>query len=139
MFYEVCGDEDCRGHVSYSPDGVTWSGEIGPLIPETYQAVVAVGMSNGLILVTSNLKDMIVSTDYTNSWHDPQVYPFSFGGWPALYQTGPYEFAVVVSNGGPNGEQGEYIRFGTVDPSAFQFPSAPLCKGPTNKRQQNCR
>lgn len=139
MVYEVCGTEDCKGHVSYSPDGVTWSGEIGPVIPETYQAVVALLMTNGAIVVTSNLLDMVVSTDYTNSWHDPQVYAFASGGWPALYQTGPNEFAVVASNAGANGATGEYILFGTIDPGAFQFPSVPLCKGPTSGRPQDCR
>jgi hypothetical protein len=139
LFYEMCGTENCIGHVSYSTDGITWPG-IGPALPNTFQNVQAVGMENGLILATSNLKHVILSADYTNSWVDTRTRPFVYGVWPALYQTGPDEVALVMTGAGDNGETGEYIRFGTVNASAFQ-PSTFIdtCAAPTPTRPQNCR
>lgn len=138
LFYEMCGTENCLGHVSYSTDGVTWPG-IGPVIPDTFQDIQGVEMTNGLIFVTSNLKDVVMSPDYTNTWIDTREYPFIYGGWPGLYQTGPNEIAMVMTGAGPNGLQGEYIQFGTVNASALQtVPSTSSCKNPTRTRPQNC-
>ncbi len=138
LFYEMCGSENCIGHVSYSTDGVTWPG-IGPAIPNTFQDVQAVGMNNGLIFATSNSKDIIFSQDYSNSWIDTRQHPFAFGVWPAIYQTGPNEIALVLTGAGDNGEAGEYIRFGTLNQAAFNAP-APVstCGRPNRGRPQNC-
>ena len=43
LFYEVCGSQNCIGHTSWSPDGVSWPGNIGPAIPNTCQ--VAQGLA----------------------------------------------------------------------------------------------
>lgn len=138
LFYEICGTESCVGHVSFSVDGTTWPG-IGPALDHTFQDVQAVGLPNGLIFATSNLKDIIMSPDYANSWIDTRFHPFTYGTWPALYQTGPNEIAMVMSSAGDHGEAGEYIRFGTVNAAAAQTV-APVnpCKGPTRTRPQNC-
>jgi hypothetical protein len=138
LFFEMCGSENCIGHVSYSTDGINWPG-IGPALPSTFQAVHAVGMQNGLIFATSNLKNVILSVDYSNSWADTRARPFLFGNWPALYQTGPNEIAMVMTGGGDNGEAGEYIRFGTVNSSAFDpISSVVTCREPSLTRPQNC-
>jgi hypothetical protein len=138
LFYEMCGTENCIGHVTYSSDGATWSG-IGPALPNTFQDVQAVGLQNGLIFATSNLKNVILSPDYSNSWVDTKTRPFLFGSWPALYQTAADEIAMVMTGAGENGEAGEYIRFGSIDASAFQpVTLVNTCATPNLTRPQNC-
>ncbi len=139
LFYEMCGTENCIGHVTYSTDGVNWPA-IGAALPDTFQDVQAVGLPNGLIFATSNSRDVILSPDYSNSWIDTHQHPFLHGNWPGLYQTGPNEIAMVLTGAGDNGEAGEYIRFGTVNASAME-PAVPVttCRPPTLTRPQNCR
>jgi len=139
LFYEMCGSENCIGHVSYSTDGMNWPG-IGPALPNTFQDVQAVGLQNGLIFATSNLKDIIMSADHGNTWIDTRTRPFTYGVWPGLYQTGPDEIAMVLTGAGNNGTAGEYIQFGTVNASAFQpVTTVGTCRGPNGVRPQNCR
>jgi hypothetical protein len=139
LFYEICGTENCIGHVSYSTDGVTWPG-VGPAVPDTFQDIQAVGMASGLIVATSNLRDIVISPDYTNTWIDTREYPFRWGTWPGIYQTGPNEIAMVMTGAGNNSAPGEYIQFGTVNASALQAgPSASsTCRNPTLTRPQSC-
>jgi hypothetical protein len=138
LFYEMCGTENCLGHVSYSTDGVNWAG-IGPVVPDTIQDIQVVEMANGIVVATSNLKEVVVSTDFTNTWVGTNQYVFSYGSWPAVYQTGPNEFAIAMTGAGPQGQAGEYIRFGTLNVLALQTSStATVCKGPTLTRPQNC-
>jgi hypothetical protein len=138
LFYEVCGSENCIGHVSYSTDGVNWPG-IGPVLPSTFQDPEAVALDSGLIVAISNLKTIIISQDYSNSWFDTREHPFVYGIWPALYQTGPNEIALVLTDAGDHGEHGQYIRFGTVNAAAFE-PAVQIstCRSPTFLRSQNC-
>ena len=139
LFYEMCGSENCVGHVSYSNDGVTWPG-IGPVVPDTFQDLQAVGLQSGLIVATSNFRDIVITTDYTNSWIDTHVHPFAFGSWPALYQTAPNEIAFVMTGAGDQGQAGEYIQFGTINPTALGASAPPdPCRNPTHSRPQNCR
>ena len=138
LFYEICGTENCIGHVSYSTDGVTWPG-IGPVVPDTFQDVQAVGLGNGLIFATSNLRDIIMTTDYGNTWIDTRQHPFTYGVWPGIYQTAPNEIAVVMTGGGDQGQAGEYIQFGTVNVTALQpVTTVHTCRPPTATRVQNC-
>jgi hypothetical protein len=138
LFFEVCGTENCIGHISYSTDGVTWGG-IGPALPDTFQDIQGVALQDGLIFATSNLLHVIMSADYTNSWTDTREYPFLFGSWPNLYQTSPTEMAMALTSGGPNGAQGVYIQFGTINASALQpVTSVNTCRNPTLTRPQNC-
>jgi hypothetical protein len=139
LFYEMCGSENCIGHVIYSSDGVTWSG-IGPALPTTFQNVSAVALDNGLILATSNLTRVIVSPDAGNTWIRVPQWPFLYGSWPALYQTGPNEVAMVVSGGGDHGEHGLYIRFGTISLDALSTATpVSTCRPPISGMPQNCR
>jgi hypothetical protein len=139
LFYEMCGTENCLGHVSYSTDGMNWAG-IGPVIPATFQDIQVVEMTNSLIVATSNLKDVVVSTDFTNTWVDTKEYVFTYGSWPGIYQTAPNEFAIVMTGAGDQGQAGEYIRFGTIDAAALQTtPTNGVCRGPTYTRPQDCR
>jgi hypothetical protein len=138
LFYEVCGSENCIGHVSYSTDGVNWPG-IGPVLPSTFQDPEAVALDSGLIIATSNLKTIIISQDNSNSWFDTHEHPFVYGIWPVLYQTAPDEIAMVVGDAGDHGEHGQYIRFGTVNAAAFEpLVRISTCRNPTFVRSQNC-
>jgi hypothetical protein len=138
LFYEMCGNENCIGHVSYSTDGVNWPG-FGRSLPSTFQNVQAVGLDNGLIFATSNLKNVIMSPDYGNTWVDTRQRPFAYGVWPAIYRTGVNEIAIVMGDAGENGGPGAYIQFGTVDPSASQAVSnLSTCRPPSLTRPQNC-
>jgi hypothetical protein len=135
----MCGSENCIGHVIYSSDGVTWSG-IGAALPDTFQSVQAVELDNGLIFATSNLTRIIATADFGNTWIRIPQWPFLYGVWPALYQTGPNEIAMVVTGGGDHGEAGEYIRFGSVNVAALLSSARlPTCKPPTLEMPQNCR
>jgi hypothetical protein len=108
-------------------------------VPYTFQDLQAVGVVNGLIFATSNLKDIVMSPDYTNSWIDTRTYPFTWGTWPALYQSGPDEIAMVMTSAGNQGLQGEYIQFGTINASALEtVPAASTCRNPTQRRPQIC-
>lgn len=138
LFYEICATENCVGHVSYSTDGVTWPG-IGPALAHTFQDVQAVGLDNGIIVATSNSKEVIVSVDYTNSWIDTKFRPFAAGSWPAIYQTGPNEISLAYTNGDDRERPGAFIRFGTINPAAIQTATSPgTCRGPSRTRPQNC-
>ncbi len=110
LFYEVCGSENCVGHTSTSGDGVTWSGAIGPAIPNTLQN--AQGIAAGrLIVATSNIHSILISTGNLSEWQDTGSPAFLHGVWPAFYQTSPGEIALVMTGAGDSGEPGEYIRF----------------------------
>jgi len=138
LFFELCGSQNCPGHVSYSSDGVTWPA-IGPVLPDTFQDVQAVGLGNGLVVATSNNLDIVISGDYTNSWGDTRERPFVKGTWPALYQTAPNEIALEMTGAGDGGAAGQYIRFGTVNPSAFEPATVVTsCRNSTFTRPQNC-
>ena len=139
LFYELCGTENCLGHVIYSSDGVTWSG-IGPALPTPSKHVVAVEMTNGLIVVSSNLTRVIVSDDVGNTWTRLPEWPLLIRPVAGLYQTGPNEIAMVINNGGPDEAQGEYIKFGTVDTSALLGLNPVSTCGPSSLgRPQNCK
>jgi hypothetical protein len=137
MFFELCGTENCLGHVTYSNDGVNWSG-IGPVIPNSVQNIQVVRMNSGLLVATSNLKTVLVSTDFTNSWVDTRQIPAFFGSWPGIYETGPNEFAIVLTGAGPGGRPGEYIFFGTLDINNLQTATLTVCRSPSSGRPQLC-
>lgn len=115
LFYEVCGSQKCVGHTSWSPDGVSWAGNIGPAIPNTYQDAQGLAMDNGLVLAVSNEKALLIGDSQGVNWMDSGTRPFAYGVWPALYPLSPNEFAMVITGGGENGEAGEYIRFGRIE------------------------
>lgn len=125
LFYEVCGSENCVGHTSLSPDGVSWPGSIGPAIPSTYQDAQGLALDTGLVLAISNEKDLLMGGSQGGGWLDTGVHPFANGMWPALYQISPSEIAIVITGGGDNGQAGEYVRFGQIE-SATPAPRSRI-------------
>jgi hypothetical protein len=70
---------------------------------------------DGRVLVTSCLNEVSLSSDDGATWKrvEPPAWPIGFShSWPAIYQTGADEVAVV--NGGAGGAL--MIRFGTLAP-----------------------
>jgi hypothetical protein len=122
LFYEVCGTDNCAGHTSYSSDGVSWPGNIGPAIPNTIQDPQGVAMESGLLLAVSNVREVMMSGNAGAGWLDSGTHPFAYGSWPALYRLSPTEVAMVITGGGDNGEAGEYVRFGEIESAT---PLAP--------------
>jgi hypothetical protein len=120
LFYEVCGTENCVGHTSFSTDGVSWPGNIGPAIPNTVQDAQGVAMDNGLLLAVSNQREVMMSGNTGAGWLDTGMHPFAYGSWPALYQMSPTEVAMVITGGGDNGEAGEYVRFGEIEGATLE-------------------
>jgi hypothetical protein len=125
LFYEVCGSELCVGHTSWSPDGVSWPGSIGPAIPSTYQNPQGLAMDTGVVLAISNEKELLMGTSQGDAWVDTGTHPFGYGSWPALYQISPSQIAMVITGGGDDGEAGEYVRFGQVE-SATPTPRSRI-------------
>jgi len=115
LFYEVCGSELCAGHTSWSPDGVSWPGNIGPAIPSTWQNPQGLALDTGMVLAISNQKELLIGSSQGDVWIQTGSHPFAYGNWPALYQIAPNQFATVITGGGENGEAGEYVRFGQIE------------------------
>jgi len=113
LFYEVCGAENCVGHTSYSADGITWTGDIGPPISGTWQNAQAVA-AGPIIVATSNARSILVSSGDLASWRDTGTQPPGHGSWPGLYQTAPNEIALVIGAAGNSGAPGQYIWFGQM-------------------------
>lgn len=109
LFYEVCGTENCAGHYSISPDGITWTGASGATIPDVFQNPQALSLADGLLIVTSNTAKVSVSRDYGATWAIDNA-AFDASSWGAIYQTGATEIALVT--GTASGSL--LIRFGEL-------------------------
>ncbi len=111
MFYEVCGSEDCTGHLSTSRDGTSWSPISRATIPGVYQNPQGLALPDGTLVVTSNSAGVVVSRDRGATWQS-NAPAFDSSAWGALYQTGPNEVALVTGTG--EKPRRLVIRFGTV-------------------------
>lgn len=111
MFYEVCGSEDCTGHLSTSRDGTTWSPMGHATIPGVHQNPQGLALPDGTLVVTSNSAGVVVSRDFGATWR-PNAPAFDSSAWGALYQTGPDEVALVTGTG--ERPRRLVIRFGTI-------------------------
>src|SRR5699024_4156616 len=71
--------------------------------------------TDGRLIMTSCQNEISYSNDYGATWlkNDPAAWPIGFKySWPAIYQTGPNEVAVMnVTSGGAI-----QIKFGTLAP-----------------------
>jgi hypothetical protein len=118
LVFELCGTDDCRVRYKISPDGRSWPGGLGTPIPGQ-RAGPSVGvLSNGLVVVVSGCSGAVaLSGDNGATWrNNPEpAWPVTCGAnaagatWPAVYQTGPSEVAVIAD------VQGAIrMRFGAV-------------------------
>ncbi len=116
LAFEVCGaGPDCDVAYQISGDGRHWPDGLGTGIPDQRCGPSIVSTRDGLLLITSCQNEVSYSDDGGASWmtNDPAAWPIGFKhSWPAIYQTGPDEVAVV--NGGDDGAL--KIRFGRLPP-----------------------
>jgi hypothetical protein len=113
MVYEVCGfGPDCDVAYQVSSDGETWAGGLGPYIRHQRCGPYILSTTGGRLIVTSCQNAISVSEDNGKTWFQNKP-AWSLGfkySWPAIYQTGPREIAVV--NGTSDGAI--KIRFGAL-------------------------
>lgn len=131
LVYEICGTRNCNIFQKISGDGVSWPGGIGTHLPGIVCGPFITSLTNGRLLATgcrtsdTNYTTPIMSSsDYGATWQSTApAFPSSdkFGGWPALYQTGPNEVMAV----------GIHDRFGTFPFNNIQFPAAAPTPVPT--------
>ena len=118
MVFEVCGlGPDCDVAYQVSDDGRHWPRGLGTRIAHQRCGPYAMTAADGRVLVTSCQNEVSLSNDDGATWTrvEPPAWPIGFShSWPAIYQTGAHEVAVV--NGGAGGALA--IRFGTLAPPA---------------------
>lgn len=118
LVFEVCGlGPDCDVAYQTSDDGKHWPTGLGTRIRHQRCGPSVLSTAGGQLLVTSCLNEVSSSDDNGATWKlvEPPAWPIGFSySWPAIYQTGTDEVAVV--NGGAGGAL--MIRFGTLTPSS---------------------
>ena len=116
VVYELCGTDDCNIYHKSSSDGVTWPAELGQRVTSQRGGPYVLLLSNGTLVLTSNSGVISASRDDGSTWQRVDPPPFSAAiAWPALYQTGEKEIAMVVSMGRPQGGARIVARFGTLN------------------------
>lgn len=112
LFYEVCGSENCVGHLSVSKNGIDWSGKIGASVPDVFQNPQGIALDDKTFVVTSNNAKVIFSRDAGKSWRENSQ-AFDFSSWGAFYQTKPNEIALITGTKKIESERNQLmIRFG---------------------------
>jgi hypothetical protein len=113
-------------HYKISHDGKTWDAGLGTAIPDQLGAPYITRLSNGRLLIISNLLNVSYSDDNGVSWITNQPAPWmgSFPDycWASCYQTGENEIAVMGSAPRPEGGHAVRIRFGTLNLSQMFMP-----------------
>lgn len=114
--YEVVGIGDANVYFKTSRDGVTWPPGIGTPIPCQHAGPWIMALRSGRLVVSSCENQISYSDDYGATWLLATPPPNALGHvftWPALYQTGPNEIALMTSY------RGVQIRRGTMSPKTL--------------------
>ncbi|HBK46395.1 MAG TPA: hypothetical protein DDZ67_08160 [Xanthomonadaceae bacterium] len=123
LVFEICGaDVHCPVSAKYSADGVHWPEGLGTPLAHQRCGPHVMSTRRGTTFVTSCDNQVTWSDDHGAHWQrTPQpAWPFGFRhSWPALYETGPDEIA-VINNVAPGAVR---IRFGTLEAGASAQPS----------------
>lgn len=113
LAFEICGrGPDCDVSYQRSADGTTWLPGLGTPVAHQRCGPSILATSGGRLLLTSCQNEVSYSDDGGTHWSKAEpAWPTGFRySWPALYQTGPHEVAIM--NGGNDGAI--QIRFGTL-------------------------
>ncbi len=113
LAYEVVNSGRADVHVKFSPDGVTWPAGPGERVPCQHCGPFVSALANGLVFVSSCENVVSFSEDFGRTWQkvDPPAWDLGYAhSWPAIYQTGTNEVAVMVVH------QGVRVRFGHLQP-----------------------
>ena len=108
---EIVGLGNADVFYKTSPDGVNWSAGLGDPIPMQHAGPWVTSLLDGRLMATSCSNEISYSDDFGKTWrHDPAP-PWNIGfafSFPAIYQTGSHEIAVMNTYHGVN------IRFQTI-------------------------
>jgi hypothetical protein len=112
--YEVVGVGDADVFFKRSPDGIAWPAGLGTKIPGHHAGPWVTRLQSGRLLLTSCSNTLSYSDDCGDSWHPIRPPAWEVGAgknftWPAIYQTGKDEVAVMVS------WHGVKLRFGGIE------------------------
>lgn len=110
---EIVGVGKADVYSKVSPDGVHWPDGLGDPIPSQHAGPWVTSLSDGRLVVSSCANEISTSDDYGKTWHltSPPAWDIGFTlSFPAIYQTGPREIAVMNTHRGVN------IRFGSFAP-----------------------
>ncbi len=121
--YEIIGIGEGDVHYKTSPDGKTWARGIGTPIAGQHQGPWVVSLQSGRLLVTSCENQMSYSDDLGATWHLASPPPFPIGhnlSWPAIYQTGLDEVAVMTTWHGVNLRRGHVLPLPRVPTAALR-------------------
>lgn len=113
LVYEVVNLGRADVYRKFSPDGVTWPEGLGTRVPCQHCGPFVATLANGLVLVSSCENQVSFSEDHGRTWQkiDPPAWNLGHTfSWPAIYQTGPDEVAVLAVNPGVR------LRFGRLRP-----------------------
>ena len=108
--FEIVGIDNAAVFCKISPDGSHWPPGLGAPIALQHACPWVVSLTDGQLLVTSCSNQISTSEDYerTWSWSHPPAWDIGCAlTFPAIYQTGSQEIAVMNTHGGVQ------IRFGT--------------------------
>ncbi len=114
--YEVVGIGDANVYFKTSRDGVTWPPGIGTAVPCQHAGPWITALPSGRLVVSSCENQISYSDDYGATWLLATPPPNLFGhvfSWPAIYQTGPDEIALMTSF------HGIQLRWGQVAPKTL--------------------
>ncbi|HEX7757180.1 MAG TPA: family 43 glycosylhydrolase [Niabella sp.] len=122
--YEVCGPEDCGIYYKTSIDGIHWNVGLGTKIPGQKAAPYILALSDGNLVVCSNLGTVSVSNDNGLSWKQQEMpwshaVPFETDWtqtlWQSIYQFNEQTIGVVTSHKRAGGGHDIKIRFGRIE------------------------
>jgi hypothetical protein len=114
LVFEICGlGPDCEVSYQVSSNGTTWPSGLGTGIRYQRCGPYVLSTGDNRLVITSCQNEVSYSNDYAATWmkNDPPAWPIGFSySWPAIYQTGSNELAVMnVTAGGAI-----QIKFGTL-------------------------
>jgi hypothetical protein len=100
--YEVVGVGDADVFCKFSPDGVEWPAGLGQRIPGHHAGPWVTALADGRLLLTSCSNTLSFSDDHGRTWHPAEPPAWNVGAgknftWPAIYQLGRDEIAVMIS------------------------------------------
>lgn len=103
--YEIVGSGDADVFCRFSDDGEHWPSGLGTRIAGHHAGPWVTSLSDGRLLLTSCANTLSCSHDFGLTWHSagPPAWEFGAGKvftWPAIYQTGTNEIAVMVARRG---------------------------------------
>lgn len=124
VVYEVCGPEDCGIYYKTGADGIHWEEGLGTKIPGQKAAPYVCALSDGNLLLSSNLGTVSASNDFGKTWRQLEMpwthsVPFEKDWhqtiWQSIYQFDEQTVGVVTSRKRSGGGHDVKIRFGRIE------------------------